>query len=487
MPTPTDKVAKRQQRCFYMAAFRYDWGPEANHPTLSECQFKCSSGGTKAEGLVSREEQEAYMDDMVIKNNTEQEMSMDIAKTLDNLWNVKMKLNPNKCSFGVKEGKFLGYMVTSEGIRANHKKTKAVEDMQSPSTLKEMQSLSGKLAALNHFLYRWVVKSQGRGCRTCLNDPTVRLRITRKIKVRAWKVKVDSKLVACHLNGEFVASIKGMTKYLTKAKEQEVNMIIGEEGDNWMTPIIRCLEEGIWPENENEARTLRMKISQYVMKEEVLFKKSYTFEDTLNIHRVSMVVLPMGPRYPRTPSKRPRKLKFIIMAIDYFTKSMEAKPLAKTTCKEVKKFVWENIVCRFKIKQMNTTVAHPQANGLVKRANKSLMHGLKARLGRERAVILAGIGMPTYRTIQFNEALNEEEMWLNLDLIQERRETTAIREAKYKKKVEQYYNKRVRPVSFKVGDFVYQKNEASRVENQGKLGPNWEGPYRVVEAYHNGS
>ncbi|GKF07636.1 reverse transcriptase domain-containing protein [Tanacetum coccineum] len=81
-------------------------------------------------------------------------MSMDIAKTLDNLWNVKMKLNPNKCSFGVKEGKFLGYMVTLEGIRANHKKTKAVEDMQSPSTLKEMQSLSGKLAALNHFLYR---------------------------------------------------------------------------------------------------------------------------------------------------------------------------------------------------------------------------------------------------------------------------------------------------------------------------------------------
>ncbi|GJX98768.1 hypothetical protein Tco_0355787 [Tanacetum coccineum] len=88
------------------------------------------------------------------------------------------------------------------------------------------------------------------------------------------------------------------------------------------------------------------------------------------------------------------------------------------------------------------------------------------------AVIPAEIGMPTYRTIQWNEAQNEEEMRLNLDLIQERRETTAIRETKYKKKVKQYYNKQVRPVSFKVGDFVYRKNEASRVENQGKLGPN---------------
>ncbi|GKC33971.1 reverse transcriptase domain-containing protein [Tanacetum coccineum] len=249
------------------------------------------------------------------------------------------------------------------------------------------------------------------------------------------------------------------------------------------------------------------------------------------------------------PAQRegPGKLKFIIVAIDYFTKWIEAKPLAKTTGKEVKNFVWQNIVCRFglprvivtdngtqlvndpfkswcekwKIKQMNTIVAHPQANSLVERANKSLMHGLKARLGRERvgwvdelpnilwahrtmlktsnretpfsltygseAVIPAEIGMPTYRTLHFNEAQNEEEMRLNLDLSQERRETAAIREAKYKKKVEQYYNKRVRPMSFKVGDFVYRKNAASRVENQGKLGPNWEGPYRVTEAYDNGS
>ncbi|GJX37321.1 hypothetical protein Tco_0250624 [Tanacetum coccineum] len=94
--------------------------------------------------------------------------------------------------------------------------------------------------------------------------------------------------------------------------------------------------------------------------------------------------------------------------------------------------------------------------------------------------------MPTYQTIHLNEAQNEEEMWLNLDLSQERRETTAIREAKYKKKVELYYNKRVRPISFKVGDFVYRKNAACRVENLGKLGLNWEGPYRVIEAYDNG-
>ncbi|GJV75189.1 reverse transcriptase domain-containing protein [Tanacetum coccineum] len=102
---------------------------------------------------------EAYVDDMVIKSNDEKMLIADIAETFDNLLKINMKLNPKKCSFGVEEGKFLGYMVTSEGIRANPKKTKAIADMQSPRTLKEMQSLSGKLAALKRFLSRSAEKS----------------------------------------------------------------------------------------------------------------------------------------------------------------------------------------------------------------------------------------------------------------------------------------------------------------------------------------
>ncbi|GJW71217.1 reverse transcriptase domain-containing protein [Tanacetum coccineum] len=102
---------------------------------------------------------EAYVDDMVIKSNNEKILIEDIAETFDNLRRINMKLNPKKCSFGVEEGKFLGYMVTSEGIRANPKKTKAIADMQSPRTLKEMQSLSGKLAALKRFVSRSAEKS----------------------------------------------------------------------------------------------------------------------------------------------------------------------------------------------------------------------------------------------------------------------------------------------------------------------------------------
>ncbi|GKC22084.1 reverse transcriptase domain-containing protein [Tanacetum coccineum] len=95
---------------------------------------------------------EAYVDDMVIKSKTKLEMIKDVEETLMTLKKVNMKLNPKKCSFGIEEGKFLGYIVTYEGIRANPEKTKAVVNMPSPSNLKQMQRLSCKIAALNRFL-----------------------------------------------------------------------------------------------------------------------------------------------------------------------------------------------------------------------------------------------------------------------------------------------------------------------------------------------
>ncbi|GJT10946.1 reverse transcriptase domain-containing protein [Tanacetum coccineum] len=102
---------------------------------------------------------EAYKDDMVIKSKTEPEMIKDVEETLLILKKVNMKLNPKKCSIRMEEGKFLGYIVTSKGIRANPEKTKAVVNMPSPSNLKQMQRLSGKLVALNRFLSKAAEKA----------------------------------------------------------------------------------------------------------------------------------------------------------------------------------------------------------------------------------------------------------------------------------------------------------------------------------------
>ncbi|GJR02480.1 hypothetical protein Tco_0525464 [Tanacetum coccineum] len=69
----------------------------------------------------------------------------------------------------------------------------------------------------------------------------------------------------------------------------------------------------------------------------------------------------------------------------------------------------------------------------------------------------------------------------------EKREKAAIREARSKAKMEKYYNSKVRNTSFKPGDLVYWNNDASHAEDDGKLGPKWEGPYEVTEALGKGA
>ena len=63
-----------------------------------------------------------------------------------------MKLNPSKCAFGVVSGKFLGFMVSQRGIEANLKKVQAILNITSPKTVKEVQKLTGRIAALNRFV-----------------------------------------------------------------------------------------------------------------------------------------------------------------------------------------------------------------------------------------------------------------------------------------------------------------------------------------------
>ncbi|GJX90907.1 reverse transcriptase domain-containing protein [Tanacetum coccineum] len=227
----------------------------------------------------------------------------------------------------------------------------------------------------------------------------------------------------------------------------------------------------------------------------------------------------------------PGKVNFLIVVVD-----IEEKPVATINDNQIKKFMWDNIVCRFGlpgeiisdneklfrdnpfkdwceklcIRQHFASVKHPQTNSLVERANRSLGEGIKARLDARsknwmeelphvlwahrtikssngdtpfsltygtEAVIPAEIGMPTLRIAEVDLVLNNEALGINLDLLEERREEAAIRAAKSKARMEKYYNSKVKNTSFKPGDLVYCNNDASHTEDRGKLGPKWEGPY----------
>ncbi|GKD43421.1 hypothetical protein Tco_1268066, partial [Tanacetum coccineum] len=86
------------------------------------------------------------------------------------------------------------------------------------------------------------------------------------------------------------------------------------------------------------------------------------------------------------------------------------------------------------------------------------------------SVIPVEIGMPSLRCAEVDQIQNDEALLLNLDMLEEKRERAAIREAKSKAKMEKYYNAKVRSTSFKPGDFVYRNNEANHAKNDGKIG-----------------
>ena len=97
---------------------------------------------------------EVYVDDMLVKSKEELAYLDDLRETLATLKQYQMKLNPSKCVFGVASGKFLGFMVSQRGIKANSEKVQAIINMVSPRTIKEVQKLTGRIAALNRFVSR---------------------------------------------------------------------------------------------------------------------------------------------------------------------------------------------------------------------------------------------------------------------------------------------------------------------------------------------
>ena len=95
---------------------------------------------------------EVYVNDMLVKSLDEGSHLDDLQETFETLRRYKMKLNPSKCAFRVSSGKFLGFMVSQRGIEANPDKIQAILNMEPSKNVKEVQSLIGRVAALNRFV-----------------------------------------------------------------------------------------------------------------------------------------------------------------------------------------------------------------------------------------------------------------------------------------------------------------------------------------------
>ncbi|KAK3013837.1 hypothetical protein RJ639_009483 [Escallonia herrerae] len=211
----------------------------------------------------------------------------------------------------------------------------------------------------------------------------------------------------------------------------------------------------------------------------------------------------MGP-FPSATAQR----RFVIVAVDYFTKWVEAEALATISEKKCEDFFWHAVVCRFgiprvlvtdngkqfdnptfrtfcanlSIEQRFTSVAHPLTNGQTEVTNRTLLQGIKKKLDGAKglwvdelpkilwayntttrtstgetpfslsfgtdALIPVEVGLPSLRLKTHNPVQNEEDLRANLDLLDERREQAAVRLAAYKHRVSKFYDQRVRHRAF---------------------------------------
>ena len=101
---------------------------------------------------------QVYVDDMLVKSVRENDHLNNLQETFNTLRSYNMKLNPSKCVFGVTVGKFLGFMVFQRGIEVNPEKVRAILELEPPRTVKAVQSLNGKVAALNRFVSKAIDK-----------------------------------------------------------------------------------------------------------------------------------------------------------------------------------------------------------------------------------------------------------------------------------------------------------------------------------------
>ena len=244
------------------------------------------------------------------------------------------------------------------------------------------------------------------------------------------------------------------------------------------------------------------------------------------------------------PLPNSRQRRFVLVLTDYFTNWIETEAVPQVTDKEVRVFVWKNIICRhglpyeivtdngsqfmsgnfkeffnkWNIRLSPSTPRYPQGNGQAESSNKLIIDGIKKHLDLKKehwADELDGV-MWSHRTTprgatkstpfslaygvkamaptevnvtslrcskmpQYIE-LKQDMLLDTLDEIEERRDQALLWIQNYQHQIQSYYTKKVRARPLELGDLVMRKVfENTKELNAGKLGARWEGPYKIVK------
>ncbi|GFS40881.1 hypothetical protein Acr_00g0071010 [Actinidia rufa] len=413
----------------------------------------------------------------------------DLIKVFAVLKRHGLRLNAVKCAFVVSSGKFLGHLVMRRGIEANPEQITAINDLVSPKTAKKVQKLSGMAAALNRFIkFSPQVVSQEQGCLASIHrreeslkamlfesqpelgghevirEPpqvtktTANGKATRGPEVTeppqiypnsAWKI--DSKLVVNQVTEKFVTRGVKMARYLAVAK-------------NLLIEFKAVKIEQVGRDQNSHADALVSLASIFEGEAGRIIAIELLSAPSLETSRESVLAnTELGPswmdpimnfmRHNRLPKDKREAHKVWVKATQFWiSPSGDLYKRSFLGC-------WL------------TEPSHKDIGGLTCKEMPSF-----------EVVIPLEVSLPTIRTEAYDASHNEEVLTRNLDFADERQENALIRMADYQKQLAKTYNQKIQHRDFIVGELVLRK-VVGNTKNpaDGKLSPNWEGPYKIVK------
>ncbi|XP_075645576.1 uncharacterized protein LOC142616656 [Castanea sativa] len=512
---------------------------------------------------------EVYVDDMLVKSKEELTHLDDLGETFNTLRRYQMKLNPSKCVFGVASRKFLGFMVSQRGIEANPEKVQAILNMASPKTVKDVQKLTGRIAALNRTaikaqalanfiaeftlpdddddkneVERWTIQTDGSstqkrgGVGVIINTPDgeklqngvqlkfpatnneaeyegilTGLRLGKALGLKNLLIQSDSKLAIGQIREEYEVKEERMQKYLKLIKHlargfDKLDFVRIPRNQNAAADEVTKMASS---EEEPLNNEILMEIQKYPSIEEVPANATELVKRCDKCQRFGNVQRLPAEKMTTITSPWP----FAQWGIDI----VGPLPLGKG---QFDSQGFRNFCSGLGIKNKFSSPGHPQSNGQTEVTNRTLLRIIKARLDEAKgawpeefpnvlwayrttartptgetpfrltygteAVIPVEVGMASTRREVFREENNDDQLRINLDCLDEVRDKASNMTMKYQQKMTEYYNKRVRLRRLEIGDLVLRKvTTATGNSAHGKLGPTWEGPYKVVHYSRQGS
>nr|KYP55843.1 Retrovirus-related Pol polyprotein from transposon opus [Cajanus cajan] len=474
---------------------------------------------------------EVYVDDMVVKSNDLHNHIADLVEVFHQVRHYDMRLNPEKCVFGIVGGKFLGFMLSARGIEANPDKCRAVIDMRSPQNVKEVQRLAGRLTTLSsgagiilegpmgvtleqsmHFVFR---ASNNQAEYEAL---LAGLRLAGDIGVRRLICRTDSKIVSEQVNNHFQVKDPNLLRYIGK-QCSETCQLRTTLHLKLPTPSIAATESMAVEETSSTASnaTWITKLLDFILHG----KESAEPLSAKNVRTQAARYSVIGEIHQGICGSHSggRTLAAKVLRAGYYW------PTLKSDCAQ---FVKRCVQCQkhgnlihASAEQLHSIIEHPQLNGQAEAANKVILNELKKHLGDAKgawaeelfevlwayrctpqsttretpfrlmygtdAMIPVEVGEPSFRCIHFNENSDEVSIRAEIDTVEETRNQARVVVEACRQRMTRRFNTTLNKREFKEGDLVWRvQGTARRNPREGKLAANWDGPFRIRHNLQNG-